>query len=153
MRSEPISIRHRIYSKIRPKLYRLGVLTLARKLFSKSLRTKVTTRIRLAGFDASAVGATTMNQNIMKRGIRHNRKTALKVDGINFVGDLRVDIGLGESSRLLVNAACHARIPVAYSEVALAFENRGHDVIENLAQGSPYSFTISSQRTGITSRL
>jgi glycosyltransferase involved in cell wall biosynthesis len=142
MRSEPISIRHRIYGKIRPKLYRLGVLTLVRKLFSKGLRTKVATRIGLAGFDASAIGATTMNQNIMKRGIRHNRKIALQVDGINFVGDLRVDIGLGESSRLLVNAACHAHIPVAYSEVALPFENRGHDVIENLAQGSPYSFTI-----------
>ena len=142
MRSEPISLRHRIYGRIRPKLYRFGVLALARKLFRKNLRTKLAIKIGLAGFDASVPGATEMNQHIMKRGIRHNRKTALQVDGINFVGDLRVDIGLGESSRLLVNAAQHAQIPVAYSEVALPFENREHNVIENLAQGSPYSFTL-----------
>lgn len=129
---------HRIYQIVRPLLYKSGILTLARRLFPSDLRLMIAQKIGLSGFDVAA-----SNRQALYHNLRVPRKRKrFFCEGINLVGDLRVDIGLGEATRLIIQATQHGRYPIAYTEVAAPLTARTQHLPSDTTQGTPYDFTL-----------
>jgi len=133
---------HRLYRRIRPFMTDVGVTRLARRVLPASLRNKLAARMGLSGFDpASAPGR-------IPRWLTINSPTARNTEplrGINYVGDLRADIGISEHGRLMVRALHHAGLNVALTESAYNFPGRTQPLPHFLETGSPYPVTILDQ--------
>ncbi len=135
---------HRVYGRLRPMLKQVGVLRVARRLFGAEVRERVAVRLGLEGFDRSDG---MVSAPIPKRPASYpfrNRSLArsLKLDGINYVADLKADVGLSESARHLWQAI-QRQMPTAYHEIPVTFASRSREHPAELAAEAPYSFTIA----------
>ena len=138
MTKTPLLLVHRIYRRLRPILYQMGLLKLARTLFSADMRRKVAQKIGLTGFDMTkAIDPSHYNYLQVSR-----EPQSFKCEGINLVGDLRVDIGLGEATRLIVDAAHHCNMPIAYAEFAAPLALRTQPLTPHLLQNLDYDVTL-----------
>ncbi|MFN8527408.1 MAG: glycosyltransferase family 4 protein [Anaerolineae bacterium] len=143
--NDPHSI-HRFYGRLRPLLRRLGVLNIARSLFSANLRERVAVRMGLGGFDQTAVltGADDVQKTLSKQRLMRAAEVTpdFRVDGLNFIGDLRADLGIGESARLIVDAVNRVRLPMRYCEVPLRFQSRTTPLPPGLSEDGNYAFSL-----------
>jgi len=131
---------HRVYRRLRPFLYDLGLLRLARALFPVERRKQMAIGLGLAGFDTSSATGEIVPR--WARG-RPEHTHPMVVDGVNYVGDLRADMGLGEQGRLLTRAIRTTGIPISYYEQPYNFERRTNVPTEAEKRSqAPYNFTI-----------
>lgn len=147
MHKDPLS--HRMYRAIRPRLSDLGALRLARRVLPQKLRTRFAILLGLRGFDPGSAPGTIIPEWVEKTWVE-KRKSGTRsritlFDGINYIGDLRADIGISEHSRLMVNTMLEAGIPLAYTEIAYRFESRTVPLPKELKEGSPYSISVVDQ--------
>ncbi len=115
-----MSITHRIYNVVRPWLRKAGILNLARRLVSDDQRAQMAEKIGLAGFTPPI------------EPVRARRYTGpVRVDGIQYITDMRANIGLGVSARMvyrsLVAWSAQTGLPVMYGEVETPAVNRNSD--------------------------
>jgi glycosyltransferase involved in cell wall biosynthesis len=122
----------RLYKVIRPYLKRVGVLSVARRMASKELREQVAARIGLEGFTPPLPSV---------RAEPHHGP--VRADGVNFVTDLRANIGLGESARMILRALGQAGLSINYQEVVTLHVNRSHPLPDQArAARTLYGVTI-----------
>lgn len=105
---------HQIYGKMRPLLYQLGILKLARRIFSSQQRRQFAIKIGLAEFDVVRHDAYILPER--------TPSIPITFDGINFIGDVHVELGVGEAARQLLHAIELANIPTAKLHVPLQFK-------------------------------
>jgi glycosyltransferase involved in cell wall biosynthesis len=130
---------HRIYKRLRPILHDLGVLNLARSLFSSETRRTAAERIGLAGFNtAEATGA----RLPWWRDHPRHRGRSINFDGVNLIGDLQADTGMSEVTRQTLNALQTADVPVAYTELTYGPPSRTTPLPPGIRTGAPYSFDL-----------
>lgn len=130
---------HRIYDNLRPLLEWSGLLALIQKLFSKRLHGYIDKYIGLGGYQPQEIIKT--RPELMKPLPRDNY-ARLNITGINFIGDLRIDIGIGESSRIYVAALKKVNIEISYWEIPLVFSHKTNPLPANLKEGISYPFTF-----------
>jgi glycosyltransferase involved in cell wall biosynthesis len=133
------SLAHRLYKRIRPTLDNLGVLQVARRLFPKSLRENVAACVGLSEFDIHHASGTLRPQ--WKRVTGTRRKPVF--DGVNYISDLRLHLGLSQHGRSLIRAMRTVDIPVAYGEVLhdISQDNMNH-VDPDMTIGTPYAINV-----------
>jgi glycosyltransferase involved in cell wall biosynthesis len=105
-----MSFVHRIYGTVRPYLKKVGLLSIARRFVSQEKREQIATTMGLAGF--------TPPLKPLRDGRYHGPVT---VNGINYITDMRANIGLGVSARMIYRAlngwSATSALPVDYLEV------------------------------------
>ncbi len=137
-----VPVAHQIYRRVRPFLYDWGVLRMLRRSIGQQRRTQLAAQLGLSGFDpASAPGHSLL-------ATRSNGERLMGASGVNYVADLRADLGISEHSRLMIAAIRTAGIPVAYTEVAYRFASRSQPLPEGLSTGAPYAVSIIDQNFG-----
>lgn len=72
----------------------------------------------------------------------------LTLDGVNYIADLRANIGLSQSARLIYYALRQEGIPLTYTEIPMLYSNRNYPISIDEPSGSPYSFTIAHINAG-----
>jgi len=113
----------KIYGSVRPYLKKLGVLSLARRFATAKQRENVAIKLGLAGFSPPI------------KPIRPDRyRGQVRLDGINYLTDMRANIGLGEAARMIFRAAVASGLPVNYQEVTTPAVSRNHDLPPNTQQ-------------------
>jgi hypothetical protein len=128
---------HRLYKQLRPWLNDLGVIDLVRKFVSTGFRRKIALWIGLKDFDVSSATGTKLPD--WANSLLTHKPTEL--DGINFVGDLRADVGVSQAARSYVQALQAVSIRVAYTEASHENTTSSHSLPHNLASQTPYRFT------------
>lgn len=73
---------------------------------------------------------------------RSERKIRPRMDGINYIGDLRADIGISEHSRLTVQTLLEARLSVAYTEIPYPVTSRTQPLPDGLGSGAPFDLSL-----------
>jgi glycosyltransferase involved in cell wall biosynthesis len=121
----PVSPIHALYRRIRPALADAGVLRAARRLFTPAQRERAARLIGLRGFDPGTAEGRAMPAWAARDNSTGPRRAALT--GVNYVGDLRADIGISEHSRLTTAALVAAGVPVHMIESAYRFHSRTAD--------------------------
>jgi glycosyltransferase involved in cell wall biosynthesis len=144
---QPVKRSHQIYARVRPLLMKLGILTIARWLFGSDLRERIAVRLGLMEFDqtrTSMSSQTNVNPQLrewMIARVQRFESQRLTLDGVNLIGDLRADLGIGESFRLIRRALECAHIPAQYHEVPLRFQSRTTP-LPAIEQGYANSFSL-----------
>lgn len=131
------SFSKRIYHRLRPFLYDLGILHLARRLTSDDRRQRIATKLGLEGFNRAAATGRSL-PSWVKKGARHG----FIFDGVNIVGDLQADFGVSEVTRQTLNALQAAHIPTAYQEALYAPQSRTQPLPVGLKSGPQYSVNL-----------
>ena len=133
------SLPHRLYKRIRPALYDMGILDVARRFVSQEQRTQIAVRMGLEGFDVSSATGKRIPRWLVKRW---DPRKSVKVDGINYMGDLYADLGISEWSRLIAQTLLDAKIPLTYTETPYPFPHRTNEFAHKLPEGAPYTVSI-----------
>ena len=83
------------------------------------------------------------------------RNVGAEVTGLNFVGDLTVDIGLAQAATATIDAMRAADIPVAYQELPLQFDRRSAlpKRYKALPHGTPYHTNLLYYNADSMSRI
>jgi glycosyltransferase involved in cell wall biosynthesis len=110
---------HRVYAKIRPVLSRFGILAVIRIVFNSRIRKTVAIRLGLSEFDVSAVTGNKVPWVNQSR--RHLHRA--KLDGVNYVADVRALFGIAESARVVATALEKADIHLNLVEYPSAQDN------------------------------
>ena len=105
---------HQVYTKLRPYLYKVGVLQLARKLVSKRLRTQIASWFGLDGVD--------LYHNYERYLPPREQPSPVVFDGLNFFADFEVALGTGEAARQLRQAIQTTDISLATVQIDLGFK-------------------------------
>lgn len=103
------------------------MLRAARRLLPPQQRARLARLIGLRGFDPSTAEGT---RTPSWAGERRQPDAMPAPVGVNYVGDLRADIGISEHSRLTVAALLAADIPVRLIESAYRFHSRTGQAVE-----------------------
>jgi glycosyltransferase involved in cell wall biosynthesis len=111
---------------------------LARRLFPQDTRTRVAVFLGLDGFDTASAQGTRIPTWAKSR----RRTSHLTLDGVNYIGDLRADMGLSENSRLIASTLLDQKIPLAYLETPYPLKSRTNPAPVPLAQNTPYHINI-----------
>jgi glycosyltransferase involved in cell wall biosynthesis len=119
----------RLHRRIRVALQSTGLLKLAYRLTTPHIRARVARRFGLSSFTAPLIREKPYAGQV-------------RTDGINYVADLRADLGIGESARSICAAICAANIPVSYHEVAFPLVSRSH-TMETAASDQVYGVTLA----------
>jgi glycosyltransferase involved in cell wall biosynthesis len=128
---------HRIYGVLRPYLQKAGLLGIARRFVSKERREQIAVGMGLTGFMPPL------------EVIRAGRYTGTPtLDGINYVTDMRANIGLGVSARMmyrtLVTWSEATALPVVYHEVETPAVDRSVEVnVQTAADDSADEYDIT----------
>ena len=105
---------HNVYKRLRPILYRSGLIPFLRKRLPVSWRLGLSRRLGLQDFDLMKIAPQRPR----------NSQDDVALNGINFVGDLQVEIGIGESTRAIYKVLQDTELPLNYIEVALPIAKR-----------------------------
>jgi glycosyltransferase involved in cell wall biosynthesis len=135
-----MSIVHRLYGRLRPWLKTFGLLGIARRFVSKERREQMAASMGLTGF-------TPPLERLRTGGYSGNPN----IDGINYITDMRANIGLGVSARMMYRTllawSAKTGLPVAYREVETpavdrAFEAPQHEDQSRAGDGMEYEVTV-----------
>lgn len=100
-----------LYNRIRPLLWKVGVLSLMRRIFTPERRANIAKRIGLVNY------VPPLPPRLPYRG-------RIRPDGVNYIADLRADIGLGESARLIHQTLLATGIGMNTQEVVIPMIQR-----------------------------
>lgn len=118
-----------VYGLIRPLLWRFGLLPLLRVLLPPKWRAKIAKNIGLGSYSPPPPP-------------RAPYRGAVESDGVNYVADLRVDIGIGESARVIHSTLLTAGVEVNYQEVEMPWIQRTTP-IETTPNPKTYTITLA----------
>jgi glycosyltransferase involved in cell wall biosynthesis len=107
----------KLYNFIRPILYRLRLIDLAYKLLTPNMRATIARRTGLGDY-------------ISPLPPRERFSGRVVLDGINYIADLRADIGVGEASRGIYAALTSSALPLDYHEIVTPLVSRTHEAPE-----------------------
>lgn len=120
-----------LYNLIRPILRRTGVIDLAYKVLTPNMRATIARRTGLGDY-------------ISPLPPRDRFSGPVQVDGINYIADMRADIGVGEATRGIYAALLAAGLPVDYQEIVTPLIPRTHAVSEASTSVTPrYGVTLA----------
>lgn len=120
-----------LYNRIRPLLYRMGVIHLVHKVLTPDLRATIARRTGLGDY-------------ISPLPPREKFTGPVQVDGINYIADMRADIGVGEATRSIYAALLAADLPVDYQEIVTPLISRTHSAPEPSFNSDPrYGVTLA----------
>ena len=119
-----------VYRAIRPLLQRIGLLGLARRLMTPQMRAQVAQNIGLGGYIAP------LPPRAPYRG-------AVRADGVNYIADLRADIGVGESARGIYDAMRAAGIAIHYQEIETPLIRRSAPLAAVTNPSKNYGVTLA----------
>ena len=131
---------HRLYKSVRPILADLGLLKIARRLLPDALREQIAARLGLAGFNIGTAAGNRIPS--WRTSLQSSSLTAVGVEGVNIVGDLRADLGVSEFTRSVAKALNAVNIPTAYTEIAYRVKYRTTPLSDGLVTGSPYQISF-----------
>jgi glycosyltransferase involved in cell wall biosynthesis len=120
----------RIYSAIRPLLRHTGLLKLVYNVLSPQ------TRARIAQY-------TGLGSYIAPLSPRAPYRGKVRADGVNYIADMRADIGVGESTRAIYAALQAAQIPVNYQEIVTPLTSRQHPLPDHYTSPNLYGITLA----------
>lgn len=126
--------KHKLYGKLRPILYRLGILALVRRLLSSPTRAKIAAFLGLGGFDILEHRAYYIPERVPRNGF--------DFDGINFVGNTQIPLGTGEAARQLTRAIQEADVPMSVLEVPHSLESNFDDIIDFSLKDASYNVNL-----------
>lgn len=119
-----------LYNLIRPLLRRSGAINLAYKVLTPNMRASIARRTGLGDY-------------ISPLPPREKFSGDVHLDGINYIADLRADIGVGEAARGIYRAALAAGIPVDVQEIVTPLIPRTHDAPQSSGKNQPrYGVTL-----------
>jgi glycosyltransferase involved in cell wall biosynthesis len=82
------------------------------------------------------------------RGSQVSQPSPLTLDGVNYVADLKANIGLSHSARLIYHTLQQEGISLTYTEIPMLYSSRTYPISIDVPGGSPYSFTIAHINPG-----
>lgn len=118
-----------LYAYIRPVLQRVGVLSFVRRFLKPHTLAAVAKRVGLSEYVAP-----------LPPRVRH--QGAVQIDGVNYVADMKADIGIGESARSIYSALQASGVATAYCEVEIPLIQRTAPAAE-IADRPEYSLTLA----------
>ena len=118
-----------LYAYIRPILRRAGILSLVRLFLRPHTLAAIAKRVGLSEYVAP-----------LPPRARH--EGAIQVGGINYVADMRADIGIGESARSIYSALQAADVATAYCEVEIPLIQRSAPAA-GIADHAQYNLTLA----------
>lgn len=137
LKSAKLNFAKRLYKKIRPWLYDLGVLGIARRLLSEERRQRIAVRLGLGGFDrASATGRR------VPSWAQSTQRKPTYFDGVNIIGDMQTTTGISEVTRQIYRALRSVNTPVSYTEAIFSPHERSTPLPEDIKQGNIYQFNL-----------
>jgi glycosyltransferase involved in cell wall biosynthesis len=120
----------KLYNLIRPILYRLKVIDLAYKVLTPNMRATIARRTGLGDY-------------ISPLPPRDRFSGRINLDGINYIADLRADIGVGEASRGIYAGLVASGLPLDYFEIITPLVTRTHEAPEPVTDHGPrYGLTF-----------
>jgi glycosyltransferase involved in cell wall biosynthesis len=119
----------KLYGYIRPILQRVGVLSFARRFLKPQILAAVA---RQAG----------LSEYVAPLPPRKRHQGAIQTDGVNYVADMRADIGIGESARAIYSALQAAGVATNYCEVEIPLIQRSAPVTETVNHAH-YNLTVA----------
>jgi glycosyltransferase involved in cell wall biosynthesis len=118
-----------LYSYIRPVLKRVGVLSIARRFLKPQILAAIAKRVGLS-------------EHIAPLPPRDRHQGEVHIDGINYVADLKADIGIGESARAIYSALQATGVAVSYCDIETPLIQRTAPVTDTLDRAR-YKTTIA----------
>lgn len=122
-------ITERFYRAVRPFLARIGLLGLALRVLPPAARARIAANIGLSGY-------------LSPLPPRHPHTGPVAADGVNFIADLRADIGFGESSRAILSALKTAGLNVNIQEIETPLISRTARV-DTPQPAGPFQITLA----------
>lgn len=129
---------HKIYSYFRPLLIRSGLIELLHKLVGATLINKFTHAIGIEGFNPGKY----IDRSAKLRSQNNINYRSDKITGINFVGDLKAQIGLGEATRSIVISINTIPLKLNFFEMALETVDRNETVPVYINSETVFPWTL-----------
>ena len=121
--------KERLHRTIRVVLQATGILRLVYRITTPHIRARVARQIGVSSYTAPLIKEKPYSGRV-------------RTDGVNYVADLRADLGVGESARAIYAAIQAANMPVNYQEVAFPLVSRSHPVNAS-ATNELYGITLA----------
>jgi glycosyltransferase involved in cell wall biosynthesis len=103
----------KLYNIIRPLLRRSGLIDLAYRVLTPNMRAEIARRTGLADY-------------ISPLPPRERYSGNVRVDGVNYIADMRADIGVGEATRAIYDALITTGLDIDYHEILTPLISRTH---------------------------
>jgi glycosyltransferase involved in cell wall biosynthesis len=143
------TLRRRLYYAVRNPLRRLGLHSAAKRLVGKERAWRIYTRMVQQhqmppeALTRSAVGQPSQSFFSLPALAGEPIRTEELTAGVNIIGYLRAETGMGEVPRALMRALSTVNYPVAYTDLSNADWARAEDTsVLHLPQGNPYTCNV-----------